>query len=77
MSIERCQFSGLFEVSCDLCGDGDDFESGDFYGCVQDMKDEGWKIRKVGNDWEHICPECNEKIKNKKPSRPTAQEDFV
>lgn len=32
---------------------------GDFVECIQEAKDNGWKIFKDGFDeWTHLCPRC-------------------
>lgn len=49
-------------ASCDLCCIQEEYD-GDFYEIVEQMKDDGWKIRKVDGDWQHVCPACIEEGK--------------
>jgi hypothetical protein len=52
---------GEFVATCTECGEehfGGTQE--DFRAFVEELKAEGWKIRKEGDTWEHICPECSE-----------------
>jgi len=32
----------------------------DFYSSLDELKNNGWKTKKNGNDWEHFCPSCAE-----------------
>ena len=49
---------GLYVLICDLCGN----EEQQVFKAPQDaashMKEKGWKIRKSGDEWEDVCPEC-------------------
>jgi len=59
MSIRRDK--GELVAECDECGT--EFPGGvqdDFRTFIQELKDAGWKIRKDGETWEHICPDCQE-----------------
>jgi hypothetical protein len=31
---------------------------GDFVECIQEAKDNGWKVMKIDEEWEHFCPRC-------------------
>lgn len=58
MSIERWGY-GNYEVTCDQCGDSEDYTV--FEGwpeLMEEMKADGWRSRKVGKDWQHICDAC-------------------
>ena len=46
-------------ASCDHCCIQEEFD-GDFDEIVRQMKENGWKIRKVDDDWLHFCPACVE-----------------
>lgn len=47
-------------VECNECGAEEYSGTLDFRGFVYDLKKEGWKIRKEGDEWIHICPTCAE-----------------
>ena len=56
---------GAFCLICDNCGGehGDSFAG--FYDAVDHKKDNGWKSRRNGNEWEDVCPECLEGSKER------------
>jgi hypothetical protein len=59
--IERDSFDrDVFNVTCDDCGDDVDIDSGgDWSDMIALLKgEEGWLIRKDGDDWTHLCPSC-------------------
>lgn len=58
MTIEKSAHDE-FEVSCDHCSFIDTF-IGEFMEVIGKMKDEGWKVFKLGDDWDHSCPDCAE-----------------
>mgnify|MGYP001619305422 CR=1 FL=1 len=58
MTIEK-EAREEFTASCDHCSYIDTF-FGDFMEVIEKMKDEGWKIFKIDNDWDHSCPDCAE-----------------
>ena len=45
-------------VTCDNCGDGQEFDS--WADVMEFMREEGWRKKLVGGEWEHYCPECQE-----------------
>ena len=51
---------GEVGLECDECGDS--FWSGcsDFKEMIEDAKEEGWRIKKDGEDWIHTCPDCSQ-----------------
>jgi Fe2+ or Zn2+ uptake regulation protein len=64
MTIERvASFFTGFNIECDVCGKIQylDFDHDEFQKAVDSAKSLGWKIRKVGDEWKHICPDCKEK----------------
>lgn len=48
----------LFAVVCDICGDEGNEQYDFFYDAVQGRKESGYISRKIGDDWEDICVEC-------------------
>lgn len=55
--IQREASGGLTAV-CEDCGDT--FYAGrvEFSDFITWIKEQGWEIRRVGDRWEHYCPEC-------------------
>jgi hypothetical protein len=49
---------GKILVECDSCPEVLDTETGDFTEAREMMKREGWRVRKIANDWLHGCPSC-------------------
>lgn len=50
---------GKLSLVCDNCGEGEKgFES--HSGLMSYIKDEGWKIKRIDNEWGHFCPMCRE-----------------
>lgn len=42
--------------SCDAVFDGD--KGAEFEAVWASAKDEGWRTRKIANEWLHGCPKC-------------------
>ena len=49
---------GVFNLSCDYCGEMADRDFDTFQDAVDYAKRHGWRLRRMGNEWENICPEC-------------------
>lgn len=45
------------EVECDKCSHQEELE-GDYMSCIEEMKSNGWKIKKLNDEWVHYCTEC-------------------
>jgi hypothetical protein len=47
-------------IECDSCDEvfRHDDESAEFAEVWAEAKREGWRTRKIGNDWVHGCPRC-------------------
>jgi hypothetical protein len=46
-------------VSCDYCSNDIEIDSGgDWQDMLNQIKEEGWKILKVNDEWKHACPDC-------------------
>ena len=60
MSIEREHFNGPITFLCDgaRCNEFDETHCENFGGALAKVKSHGWQVRKVGNEWQHICPDC-------------------
>ena len=73
MAIERNRygFDGEITFECDQCGEEIHTDEADFQTALNVMKAEGWQSKKVGADWEHICPNCQ-----KEDSDNELEEDF-
>lgn len=57
------KFSGIYTLTCDICGEDASENFDDFYDAVQYKKDNGWKSQKRNGQWEDVCPECQEEKK--------------
>jgi hypothetical protein len=62
--IERDSWdSDIYEVSCDYCSEDIEIDSGgDWQDMINQLKEEGWQIRKIDEEWHHACLEC---VRNK------------
>lgn len=49
---------GKFVVECDSCGETLQTDTKDFDEAREAMRLASWKVRKIGRDWIHGCPEC-------------------
>ena len=58
MSIEK--EGGMYYLYCDICGQEAPGSFFDFCDAVQYKRREGWKSQEDQDDWEDICPECQE-----------------
>ena len=60
--IEHGYHDEIYEVICDLCDYTDYYETNiNFFKLINCMKSDGWKIKKIKNEWKHFCKECSEK----------------
>ena len=55
--IDR-QKGGIIIVECDSCDAVLDTETKDFDEAREVMRQQEWKVRKIGKDWLHGCPDC-------------------
>jgi hypothetical protein len=55
--IDR-QHGGEIVVSCDSCPEVLETETNDFSEARAVMQREGWKVRKIADEWLHGCPVC-------------------
>ncbi len=48
------------ELCCECDGCGQEVFGGtlSFQEFIQDLKGQGWKMRKDEETWEHFCPDC-------------------
>lgn len=56
MTVDRQH--GLIQISCDTCGEVFDGKTDDWNEVWHEAKAEGWKARKIGNEWVHACADC-------------------
>jgi len=54
--LDRQKGNIIFE--CDGCADVLETETGDFDSAMNLFRREGWKARKIGEDWMHLCRKC-------------------
>jgi hypothetical protein len=55
--IDR-QNGGILHIECDSCDEVLDARTKDFSEARTIMQREGWKVRKIGGEWIHGCPNC-------------------
>lgn len=55
--IDR-QNGGILMIECDSCSEVLDTETKDFSEARNLMQREGWKVRKIADEWIHGCPRC-------------------
>lgn len=55
--IDR-QNGGIIYVECDSCDEVLDTETTDFSEARSIMQREGWRVRKIAEEWLHGCPKC-------------------
>lgn len=66
MSILRDKHNGQITFECDECGGDCDTGEDDFMAALEQIKSEGWIIKKIGGDWLHFCRiECFKKKSEK------------
>ena len=51
---------GEFVAECDHCPEILETDERDFHNAVREMKNKGWVIKKIGNNFDHTCPSCAE-----------------
>lgn len=52
------------EVVCDFC-EAENSYDGSFQECIDQIKEDGWLIRKIEDEWVHFCSkECYENYKD-------------
>lgn len=54
--IDRQHGKIIFE--CDSCDETLTADTDDFTEAWNEAKREGWRSRKIGDEWLHGCPEC-------------------
>jgi hypothetical protein len=52
------QQHGHIVIECDACDSVFEGESTDWDVVRPDAKREGWKARKIADEWLHFCPGC-------------------
>lgn len=58
MSIDKD--SGMYSLTCDICGEIADEEFFEFGEAVDYKKENGWKSQKRNGQWEDVCPDCQD-----------------
>lgn len=49
---------GMIFIECDACGEVFESETDDFGLAWNAAKTQGWRTKKIGQDWIHACPTC-------------------
>jgi hypothetical protein len=52
--------NGEHIAECDECGSEVYGGTTEFLDFIQELKNDGWRIRKVEGEWEHYCEACSE-----------------
>lgn len=60
MAIDRERFNGPIIFMCDgpRCHEANETHCENFAGALAKAKSHGWAVRKVGDEWQHLCPDC-------------------
>jgi Fe2+ or Zn2+ uptake regulation protein len=56
MTLDR-QYGHVI-MCCDSCGETLEGDQGEFDEFIAQAKRAGWRIRKIGGEWAHDCPDC-------------------
>lgn len=48
-----------FTITCDRCEDDESFGTDTFSETVAWAREQGWKVFKNGDGWQHRCPKCS------------------
>lgn len=61
MTIERDHYNGPIAFRCDApkCHEFEETHCQEFGGAHAKAKAHGWTTRKVGDEWQHLCPGCS------------------
>ena len=51
-------WQGKRRICCDSCPTEIVDSAPNFYDTIENIKDDGWKLRQVGKIWKHFCPAC-------------------
>lgn len=60
MSIDRDRYGAPVTFLCDgpKCNEFDETGCEVFSGALAKLKSHGWIVRKSGDKWLHLCPDC-------------------
>jgi len=53
--------TNVLEMGCESCETKEEF-SGNWYECIDQAKENGWRIILENKNWEHYCEECKESL---------------
>lgn len=51
-----------YDVNCDYCSTYTEYSVENWADLIENMKHDGWKIRKIDDEWKHACSKCFDKI---------------
>lgn len=62
--IEFNEQSAEMNMTCDHCGEEDLVVDDDWHGCIQQLKERGWRMAKsdVTQAWFHYCVKCRDEV---------------
>ena len=49
---------GELVCECDDCGQEEYGGTLEFSAFIEDLREKGWRARKVEDEWQHDCPTC-------------------
>ena len=55
---------GDYEVICDKCWKVARYDKDEWEVFLQDLKDDGWKKRRINGAWKHYCPKCGKTVED-------------
>ena len=58
MTLDRIKGQLVFECDGPKCHSFEEPETHDFREAVASLRDSGWTMEKLGEDWFHYCPQC-------------------
>jgi hypothetical protein len=58
--IEPDNDLGTYTIICDMpaCGTENTYNADSWQDFIDQAKEDGWKIKRNGDEWEHFCPDC-------------------
>lgn len=60
MTVSREQGIVVFQCDGKRCAEIYEADTKDFNEALNEFRETGWVTRKIGNDWLHVCPDCQE-----------------
>ena len=55
--IETIKYNEEYIVNCNRCSYDETYET-DFHDMLNELKENGWKMEYLEDEWNHFCPTC-------------------